>query len=124
MKPIKYELEIPGYGKFEVSPLGAGAEADIRILSRKLDEATEQTKAFDDLVEKEKNGEKLDHNSEEYKKCMEAYRVAGEAVDALRDTLYEKLRNVFKGENVDKLFNDFTYDQLAEIHRKVTKKNG
>lgn len=123
LKPIKYQLEVPGYGSFEVSPLGAGAEAEVRMASRKLDEATEKLKDFDGFIEKEKNGEDIDKEAEDYKACMRAYQEAGDAVDVLRDTLYEKLRAVFKGEKVEQLFNDFTYDQIASLHRQVTKEN-
>ena len=41
MKPTQYQIEIPDYGVFDVSPLGAGAEAEIRCLFRELDEAME-----------------------------------------------------------------------------------
>lgn len=121
MKPITCEIEIPKYGKFFVSPMGAGSEAEIRVVSRELDEKTEATKKYDDLVEREKNGEKMDHKSAEYVACLDAYAEVGKVVDRLRDLYYEKLREVIKGDNVDKLFNDFTYDQIAKIYKEATK---
>lgn len=121
MKPIVCEVEIPNYGKFSVCPMGAGAEAEIRIISRELDEKTESTKKYDELVEREKAGEKLDRNAEDYKACMKAYAEVGEVIDRLRDTYYEKLREVIKGKNVDKLFNDFTYDQIAKMYKEAIK---
>ena len=121
LKPIVYEVEIPGYGVFQVSPMGAGAEAELRILSRELDEAMEKTKQYDSLVEREKNGEKLDHDSDEYKACMESYKEDGKIVDKLRDTYNEKLHKTIKGKGVSRLFEDFTYDQIAEIYKKAIK---
>lgn len=121
MKPITCEIEIPGYGKFQVKPMGAGAEAEIRVISRELEEKDEIVKQFDELVEKEKNGEKLDRNSEEYQACLKAYSEIGKVVDTLRDKTYEKMREVFSGEKVEQLFNDFTYEQIAKIYREATK---
>ena len=123
MSPKKIKFEIPDYGEFEVSPLGAGAEAEIRIIGRKISELKSETKKYDELVEKEKNGEELDKESEEYKKAVESYKAVAEAFDELRDVVYDKMRAVFKGKNVEKLFNDFTYDQILEIHNKATKEN-
>lgn len=121
MKPITNEVEIPGYGKFEISPLGAGAEAEIIVAYRELKQAKEDTKKYDELVEKEEKGE-LDKNSKEYKDAIEAFRKVTELADHIRELSLEKLRAVIKGKNVDKLFNDFTYEQLNEIHEKATKK--
>lgn len=121
LKPIVYDVEIPGYGVFQVTPMGAGAEAELRILSRELDETMEKTKQYDALVEREKNGEELDHNSEEYKACMKAYQEAGKIIDKLRDIYNEKLHKAIKGKGVSKLFEDFTYDQIAELYKKAVK---
>lgn len=121
MKPIVYDVEIPGYGIFQISPMGAGAEAELHVLSRELDEAMENTRQYDALVEREKNGEELDHNTDEYKACMKSYQEAGKIVDKLRETYNEKLHKVIKGKGVAKLFEDFTYDQIAEIYKKATK---
>ena len=85
--------------------------------------SAERLPNYDDLVEREKNGEKLDTQSEEYKKAVQAYKNVSKAFDELRDTVYEKMRAVFKGKNIEKLFNDFTYDQILEIHSKATKEN-
>lgn len=121
MQPTKYQIEIPGYGKFDVSPLGAGAEAEIRCAFRELDDYMSKTKEYQDLIDKEKAGEEIDKESQEYKDCLNAFQEASNSVERLRDTIIKKMRNVFKGENVDKLFDDFTYDQIIEIHKKATK---
>lgn len=119
MKPQKIKVEIPGYGSFDVTPLGAGAEAEIRILYRELNEALEESKQFQGLVDREKNGEKLDHESEEYKNALEAFNKAGALADKVKDLTYIKMRSVFTGASVDKLFNDFTYQQIQDIYRKA-----
>lgn len=124
MSPKKVKVEIPDYGEFEVSPLGAGAEAEIRVIGRKIAELQEVTKQYDDLVEREKNGEELDKESDEYKKAVDSYKAVAEAFDELRDLVYDKMKAVFKGKNIGKLFEDFTYDQILEIHSKATKENG
>lgn len=121
ISPIKYQIEIDGYGSFDVSPLGAGAEADIRIAYREMGEAVDATKKFEGIVEREKNGEKMDKDSEEYKACMEAFSEASKVVDKVRETVLSKMRAVFKGKNVEKLFQDFTFDQILDIHNKATK---
>ena len=36
LAPKKIEVEIPDYGTFNVMPLGAGAEAEIRVENRKI----------------------------------------------------------------------------------------
>lgn len=123
IKPIVYDVEIPGYGIFHVSPMGAGAEAELRILARKFNDAAERIKKYDGLVERENKGEKIDHNSKEWKEAAAEYIKAGELADELKDTNYAKLRSVFKGEKVDQLFQDFTYKQLSEIYKKVLKQN-
>ena len=123
MSPKKVKVEIPNYGEFEVSPLGAGAEAEIRVIGRKISELQAETKKYDDLVDRETKGEELDKESPEYKEAIGAYKAVAEAFDELRDTVYEKMRAVFKGKNIEKLFNDFTYDQILEIHTKATKDN-
>lgn len=121
MKPTKYQVEIPGYGIFEISPLGAGAEAELRVIARKFSEMAEKIKKYDGLVEKEKKGEKIDHDSKEWKEAINDYILTGELADELKDINYAKLRAVFKGDNVDKLFQDFTYKQLLELYKKVVK---
>lgn len=121
MKPIINEIEIPGYGKFEVSPLGAGAEAEIMVAFRELKEARDKAKEFDYLIEKEQKNE-LDKESQEYKDALEAYKNVTELADRVRSLTLEKLRAVIKGDNVEKLFQDFTYEQLNEIHDRATKK--
>lgn len=123
MKPTQYQIEIPGYGVFDVSPLGAGAEAEIRCRFRELDELMEKTKQYQNIVDKEKAGEEVDKDSEEYKECIGALQNASKGVDNLRDTIIEKMQSVIKGKNVDKLFNDFTYEQILEIHKTATKGN-
>ena len=122
--PKNVKIEIPDYGEFFVIPLGAGAEAEMRIVSRKIGELTEDTKQYADIVEREKNGEEFDKNSEEYKKALESYRKLALAYDELRDTTLEKMRGCFKGKNIEKLFNDFTYEQILEIHGKAMSENG
>lgn len=125
MKPTQYQIEIPDYGVFDVSPLGAGAEAEIRCLFRELDEAMENTKKpeFKALADREKAGEEIDKESQDYKDFIEAYKKGSEVIEKLRETVMEKMRNVIKGKNVDKLFNDFTYEQILEIHKKATREN-
>ena len=121
MKPIINEVEIPGYGKFEVSPLGAGAEAEIMVAFRELKEARDKAKEYDYLIDKEKKNE-LDKESQEYKDALGAYKNVTELADRVRSLTLEKLRAVIKGDNVEKLFQDFTYEQLNEIHDRATKK--
>ena len=120
MKPTQYQIEIPDYGVFDVSPLGAGAEAEIRCLFRELDEAMENTKKpeFKALADREKAGEEIVKKIDK-----QAYKKGSEVIEKLRETVMEKMRNVIKGKNVDKLFNDFTYEQILEIHKKATREN-
>ena len=124
LAPKKIEVEIPDYGTFNVMPLGAGAEAEMRIISRKINNLNEETKQYEGMVEREKNGEEFDKNSEEYKNALGAYRKLAEAYNELRDVTLEKMRGCFKGKNVDKLFSDFTYEQILEIHGKAMSENG
>ena len=124
MSPRKYKIEIPDYGEFEVSPIGAGTEAQMRIISREIQELTDETKKYAGIVEKEKDGEKVDQDSEEYKNALKTYKDLALKYDELRDLVYDRMRKVFKGKNVDKLFDDFTYDQILEIHGKAVKDNG
>ena len=124
MTPRKYKIEIPEYGEFEVSPIGAGTEAEMRVISREIKELTAETEKYKDIVEKESNGEKLDQDSNEYQTALKLYKDLALKYDELRDLVYDRMRNLFKGKNVDKLFNDFTYDQILEIHGKATKENG
>lgn len=121
LKPVTYQIEIPEYGVFDVSPLGAGAEAEIRMCFREVDELVAETKKFTDLTDKEKAGEEVDKESQEYKDCMKALQDASKGIDKLRDTIIDKMRGVFKGKGVEKLFNDFSYEQILEIHSKATK---
>lgn len=120
LKPISNEIEIPDYGVFTVSPLGAGAEADIRIAFREMNELHEATKQYEELVEKDKKGE-ADKDSEEYKQAMEAFQKAGKSAENVRELMLAKLRAVIKGKNVEKLFQDFTYEQIQEIYDRATK---
>ena len=124
MSPRKYKIEIPDYGEFEVSPIGAGTEAQMRIISREIQELTDETKKYAGIVEKEKDGEKVDQDSEEYKNALKTYKDLALKYDELRDLVYDRMRKVFKGKNVDKLFDDFTHDQILEIHGKAVKDNG
>lgn len=121
IKPTTYKATIGDYGTFEIAPLGAGAEAEMRIALRDVDEATKETEKYSELVEREKNGEKLDKDSEEYKACVEAFNIAADKLEYANQLSLDKLKRVFKGEKVDELFNDLTLGQLFDIHRKATK---
>lgn len=121
IKPTTYKATIGDYGTFEISPLGAGAEAELRIALRECEEATKATEEFNGLIEREKNGETLDKDSEEYKACMEALKVAGEKLEYAEQLSFDKLKRVFKGDRVDDLFNDLTMGQLYDIHKQATK---
>ena len=92
IKPTTYKATIGDYGTFEISPLGAGAEAELRIALRECEEATKATEEFNGLIEREKNGEKLDKDSEEYKACMEALKVAGEKLEYAEQLSFDKLK--------------------------------
>lgn len=124
IKPINIKIEIPGYGEFTVTPLGAGAEAEVRIAFREMDEALKKAKEYQSLVDREQAGEKLDTESEEYKLAIEALSIVGDLSDKARDIVMDKMREVIKGKNVDKLFNDFTYKQIQEIYRKAIEEDG
>lgn len=129
MSPKKVKVEIPDYGEFEVSPLGAGAEAELRMMFRELHELHEETEAYkqkpeyQEIAEKEKNGEEVDKNSEVYVKAMELFKSVTDLAQKIEDKRIEKLLQVFKGKNVEKLFNDFTIDQINEIYTKATKED-
>jgi hypothetical protein len=120
MKPITNEVEIPDYGKFSISPFGAGSEAEIRVAFRKMEEAYEDSKQYAELVERERSGEKIDHNSEDYKKAIESFAKVSQCAEEAEAIATEKLRTVIKGKNVQKLFQDFTYRQLMDLYRKAT----
>lgn len=121
LKPIKYKVSVGGYGSFEISPLGAGAEAEIRIVTREAQEANEELDKFSDLVNREKNGEKLDVNSDEYKNCIEALENANKTTNRAKDVTLEKLRRVFSGDKVKDLFNDLTAGQLWDIYYQAIR---
>lgn len=121
LKPIKYKVSVGGYGSFEISPLGAGAEAEIRIATREAQEANEELDKFSDLVNREKNGEKLDVNSDEYKKCIEALENANKTTNRAKDVTLEKLKRVFSGDKVEDLFNDLTAGQLWDIYYQAIR---
>lgn len=121
MKPIKNEVEIPGYGVFFISPFGAGAEAEMNMAYRKMVELREDTKQYTKLAEDEKAGKKIDKTSAEYKKAIEAFNAVSKSAEELHDLTIEKLRSVITGDNVDKLFNDFTYTQLMDIYKQATR---
>ena len=121
--PKTIKVEIPNYGEFQVIPLGAGAEAEMRIIGRKISELSQETKQYEELVKREENGEEIDQNSDEYKKALELYKKLAETYDELKDITIEKMRACFRGKNVEKLFTDFTYDQILEIHGKAIGNN-
>lgn len=121
--PKTIKIEIPNYGDFEVLPLGAGAEAELRIASRKINELTKETKKYEELVKKEEANEDVDRESEEYSNALKAYRDLTEAYQDLKDITLEKMRACFKGKNIEKLFTDFTYEQILEIHGKAMAEN-
>lgn len=121
IKPIKYKVSVGGYGSFEISPLGAGAEAEIRIATREAQEANEELDKFSDLVKREKGGEKLDIESEEYKACIEALDNANKSTNRAKDITLEKLRRVFSGDKVEDLFNDLTTGQLWDIYYQAIR---
>lgn len=119
MTPKKYPVEIPGYGEFEITQFGAGAEAEIRIAMRELNESMESNKKFQDIIDREKNGEKIDQDSKEYKEAIEAFNNTSKLIEKVQDLTLEKMRYVIKGKNADKLFNDFTYDEISELYSKA-----
>jgi len=121
IKPIKYKVNVGGYGSFEISPLGAGAEAEMRIATREAQEANEELDKYSELVKRESNGEKLDVNSEEYKACIEALNNANEKTNKAKDITLEKLRRVFNGDKVEDLFNDLTAGQLWDIYYQAIR---
>ena len=116
LAPKKIEVEIPDYGTFNVMPLGAGAEAEIRVENRKIAELTKSVDPYKELVEKEENGEEVDTKSEEYTKAVEAYKALGNAYDDLKDLTLSKIRACFSGKGVEKLFDDFSYEQIMQIY--------
>lgn len=116
--PKKTKVEIPDYGTFEISPFGAGAEAEIRIAMRELNDLMED-KSFEEIVKREEKGEEIDKDSEEYKKALEHFKKANEKIEEVKDLTLSKLRNVIKGENKEKLFQDFTQEQLMELYNKA-----
>lgn len=122
MKPTQYEVEVPGYGKFKISPLGAGAEAEIRMRFRELDDLMQESNKFKYIADKENAGEEVDKESEEYKAAIESLKKCAAGVDRLRDTIIEKLRCVIKGDNVDKLFDELSYEQILELQKRATKR--
>lgn len=124
IKPIKNKIEIPGYGVFEVSPLGAGAEAEIRIAFRKIDQVYEEAKKYQGIVDREKNGEKLDRESDEYKEAIKAFNEVSKVSGETRDIVLSKMKMVINGDNLEKLFADFTYSQIQEIYRKAIGEDG
>lgn len=109
--PQKIQIEIAGYGQFEVTPLGAGAEAALRIAQREMNELLEKVKEYGDAIKGD--DEKLKEEA------MEAVKEANKALDSYRDMFIEKMRRVFKGAKADKLFEDFTEAQLNEIYHKA-----
>ena len=115
----KTQVEVPDYGTFEVSPFGAGAEAEIRIAMRELDDAMKTNENFSDLIKREENGEEIDRESAEYKEALEHFKNTSKKVEEVKDLTLTKLRGVIKGKNVDKLFNDFTYEQLMELYGRA-----
>lgn len=129
MTPKKTKVEIPDYGEFEVSPLGAGAEAELRIMYRELRELHEQAEQYQqkpeyqEIAEKEKNGEEVDKDSDTYKKAMDLFKSVTELAQKIEDLRLEKLLQVIKGKNVEKLFNDFSVNQINEIYMKATEGN-
>lgn len=116
--PKKTKVEIPDYGTFEISPFGAGAEAEIRIAMRELNELMED-KSFEGIIKREEQGEDVDKDSEEYKNALEHFKKANKKIEEVKDLTVSKLKNVIKGENKDKLFQDFTQEQLMEIYNKA-----
>lgn len=121
LAPKKIEVEIPDYGTFNVMPLGAGAEAEIRVANRKIAELTKSVEPYKALVEKEENGEEVDTKSEEYTKAVEAYKSLGNAYDDLKDLTLSKIRSCFSGKGVEKLFDDFSYEQIMQIYGEAVK---
>lgn len=119
--PKTTEIEIPNYGKYQITPLGAGAEAEIRVSVREFNEAYEDAKQYQDLVDKERSGEKMDRTSDEYQEGLEAFNKVALLADKSREITLEKMRRCFKGdpEAIENLFNDFTYQQIQEIYNQA-----
>ena len=123
LAPRNIEVELPNYGTFNVIPLGAGAEAEIKVVHRKIAELNEEVKKYNGIVEKEKNGEDVDKESEEYKNALKAYNDLLDAFSELKDITLEKMRGCFKGKNAEKIFNDFSYEQIMQIYSEAVNSN-
>lgn len=109
--PKKIKINLKDYGEFEVTPLGAGAEATLRVANRKMLELLEDAKKYEDgLAEADEDTKKA---------AAEAFQAANKALDEYRDLFVEKMKRVFKGKKVDALFEDFSEAQIQDIYHKA-----
>lgn len=128
LKPIKYKVSVGGYGSFEISPLGAGAEAEMRIALREAMDSNEQLNTYGDYEQFSKKFIRedgtVDTDNEEYKQFIEVLEKAGDNNEKLQNITLEKLRKVFKGDNVDKLFDELTLSQIQDIYNQAKAGKG
>lgn len=109
--PQKIKIKIADYGEFEVTPLGAGAEATIRVANRKMIRLLEEAKGCEEVLKSADEAKK--------KEAIDKLNEANDALDDYRDIFVEKMKKVFKGDNVDALFDDFSEAQITEIYHKA-----
>lgn len=130
-KPLTYDVEIPGYGVFTLSRLGAGKEAEMSYRLRVADEKQKEvSRRYKGVIEQEKK--LLDEkNDEELKKLraskeyLEAKEAQAETSAALRDAvLYQReaVAGLWNSQNqkaLERLKNDFSSEQLNELYLQV-----
>lgn len=138
-KPIEIPVEIPGYGKFTLRRLGAGAEAEIMSRLREASEETEKVTAqYKEILDAEKEFVK-NKNIEELEKlkATDEYRSAKQAIEhatshmqrtgEYANTRMLKLWDSEDKDSLTRLLNDFTTEQLRALYQEaitISNSNG
>lgn len=130
-KPLEYEVEIPGYGIFTIRRIGAGTEADLASRMRVIEELQQMIKEeysdiFDEetklIAAKDEKALKTLRSTDRYK---EVEKKQAEITKKLNSTVEytKKLAMSLWGseshENLEKLFNDFTFEQIESLYKQA-----
>lgn len=130
-KPLEYEVEIPGYGIFTIRRIGAGAEADLASRMRVIEELQQMVKEeYSDILDEETKliaakDEKALNTLRSTDRYKEVEKKQAEITKELNSTVEytKKLAMSLWGsesyENLEKLFNDFTFEQIESLYKQA-----
>lgn len=118
--PKTTQVEVKGYGKFAVRPLGAGEELEINRIHRELIAFNAEIDTLRPLVDAEKEGTA---SKEEIEEGLGKVAKISEKIQELSDQHLAIIRRTFSGKasEIDKLFNELSGAQLMDIYRRANE---